>query len=113
NHPDLRRVRPEAVALEEGEGGEESESAARKTPSREIRVEQIRSLSGWFGTATHRGGWRVAVLYPAHAMNLIAANALLKVLEEPPPHTVFLLVTDTPDQLLPRSEEHTSELQSR
>src|SRR5690554_815816 len=101
NHPDLRRVRPEAVALEEGEGGEESESAARKTPSREIRVEQIRSLSGWFGTATHRGGWGVAVLYPAHAMNLIAANALLKVLEEPPPHTVFLLVTDTPDQLLP------------
>lgn len=101
NHPDLRRVRPEAVALEEGEGGEESESAARKTPSREIRVEQIRSLSGWFGTATHRGGWRVAVLYPAHAMNLIAANALLKVLEEPPLHTVFLLVTDTPDQLLP------------
>src|SRR5690606_14394461 len=38
---------------------------------------------------------------PAHAMNAIAANALLKLLEEPPPNTVFLLVADAPDRLLP------------
>lgn len=101
NHPDFRRVRPEAVALQEGEPVEESESATKKTPSREIRVEQIRGLSGWFSTATHRGGWRVAVIYPAQAMNLITANALLKVLEEPPPHTMFLLTTDAPELLLP------------
>lgn len=101
NHPDFRRVRPEAVALEEGEVAEESASQAKKTPSREIRVEQMRALSGWFNTATHRGGWRVAVIYPAQAMNLITANALLKVLEEPPPQTVFLLTTDAPDRLLP------------
>ena len=101
NHPDLRRVRPDAVAADEGEGAEENESQAKKTPSREIRVEQIRALSGWFNTATHRGGWRVAVIYPAQAMNIITANALLKVLEEPPPRTVFLLTTDAPDLLLP------------
>lgn len=101
NHPDFRRIRPEALALEEGEEVEEGASQARKTPSREIRVEQIRALSGWFNTATHRGGWRVAVIYPAQAMNHITANALLKVLEEPPPHTVFLLTTDAPDLLLP------------
>lgn len=101
NHPDFRRIRPEAVALEEGEATEESATQAKKTPSREIRVEQMRSLSGWFNTATHRGGWRVAVVYPAQAMNHITANALLKVLEEPPPHTVFLLSTDAPDLLLP------------
>lgn len=101
NHPDFRRVRPEAIALEEGEAAEESASQAKKTPSREIRVEQMRALSGWFNTATHRGGWRVAVIYPAQAMNLITANALLKVLEEPPPRTVFLLTTDAPDRLLP------------
>ena len=101
NHPDFRRVRPEAVALEEGEVLDESASQTKKTPSREIRVEQMRALSGWFNTATHRGGWRVAVIYPAQAMNHITANALLKVLEEPPPHTVFLLTTDAPDLLLP------------
>lgn len=101
NHPDFRRVRPEAVAQQEGEVVEETAAAARKQPSREIRVEQMRALSGWFSTATHRGGWRVAVIYPAQAMNHITANALLKVLEEPPPHTVFLLTTDAPDLLLP------------
>lgn len=101
NHPDFRRVRPDAVAAAEGEVDDENDSATKKNPSREIRVEQIRALSGWFGTATHRGGWRVAVIYPAQAMNVITANALLKVLEEPPPHTVFLLTTDAPDLLLP------------
>lgn len=101
NHPDFRRVRPDALALEEGETSEEGGSQTQKTPSREIRVEQMRALSGWFNTATHRGGWRVAVIYPAQAMNHITANALLKVLEEPPPQTVFLLTTDAPDLLLP------------
>ncbi|SOE49655.1 DNA polymerase III subunit delta' [Orrella dioscoreae] len=111
NHPDLRRIRPEAVALEEGaetaaEGGEEPAAetgggAAKRAPSKDIRIEQIRGLESWFNTATHRGGWRVAVLYPAHAMNVVSSNALLKVLEEPPPHTVFLLVADAPDRLLP------------
>lgn len=100
NHPDFRRIRPESLAHEEGDIPEEG-SQAQKSPSREIRVEQIRALSGWFNTATHRGGWRVAVIYPAHAMNHITANALLKVLEEPPPRTVFLLTTDAADLLLP------------
>lgn len=103
NHPDLRRIRPDAIALEEGEGAEDDtqKAAAKKAPSKEIRVEQLRSLGDWFNTATHRGGWRVAVIYPASAMNVISANALLKVLEEPPEHTVFLLVADAPDRLLP------------
>lgn len=106
NHPDLRRIRPEALALEEGaatgdDEGEAGSGAAKKAPSKDIRVDQLRALSPWFNTATHRGGWRVAVLYPARAMNAITANALLKVLEEPPEHTVFLLVADAPDRLLP------------
>ena len=101
NHPDFRRVRPEATAVEEGEIPEDTGTAARKNPSREIRVDQLRALSGWFGTATHRGGWRVAVIYPAEALNVFTANALLKVLEEPPPRTLFLLTADAPDRLLP------------
>lgn len=102
NHPDLRRIRPDAVAAQEGSAAEESdESGTKKQPSREIRIEQIRSLLPWFNTATHRGGWRVALLYPADALNTVAANALLKILEEPPDHTVFLLAAQTPDRLLP------------
>ncbi|MGB6105989.1 MAG: DNA polymerase III subunit delta' [Pusillimonas sp.] len=107
SHPDLRRIRPEAMAQEEGVVGAadddagQTASSAKKTPSKDIKVEQLRALHTWFNTATHRGGWRVAVLYPARAMNAITANALLKVLEEPPAHTVFLLVADAPDRLLP------------
>lgn len=107
SHPDLRRIRPEALAQEEGafnavsDDSEATGAAAKKQPSKEIKVEQLRALHTWFNTATHRGGWRVAVLYPARAMNAITANALLKVLEEPPAHTIFLLVADAPDRLLP------------
>ena len=102
NHPDFRRVRPEAVALEEGEAPEDATGAGNKrAPSREIRVEQLRALTDWYVTATHRGGWRVVAIYPADAMNHITANTLLKVLEEPPPRTVFLLTSDAPALLLP------------
>lgn len=105
NHPDLRMLRPEAVALAEGDAAAVDDGAEagapKRAPSKEIRIDQIRSLNGWFNTATHRGGWRVAIVYPAQALNVMAANALLKVLEEPPPATVFLLVADAPDRLLP------------
>jgi DNA polymerase-3 subunit delta' len=113
NHPDFRRIRPEAVALAEGQaedsldvdGGDEpaaeTKAAGKRAPSKEIRIEQIRSMESWVNTGTHRGGLRVVVLYPAEALNTISANGLLKVLEEPPPHTVFLLVSDAPDRLLP------------
>lgn len=104
NHPDIRRIRPDALAAEEAmtDASVESDaSTTKKSVSKEIRVDQLRELNSWFNTATHRGGWRVAVLYPAQALNVISANALLKVLEEPPPHTIFLLVADAPDRLLP------------
>ncbi|OVZ59989.1 DNA polymerase III subunit delta' [Pigmentiphaga sp. NML080357] len=111
NHPDFRRIRPEAIALaegqaEEGEAEEESadadgKKAGKRAPSREIRIEQIRAMESWANTGTHRGGLRVVVLYPAESLNTISANGLLKILEEPPPQTVFLLVSDAPDRLLP------------
>src|SRR5690606_1181607 len=83
------------------EAAEAAGGPTRKAPSRDIRVEQLRALHDWFNTATHRGGWRVAVLYPAEALNVISANALLQVLEEPPANTVILLTADAPDRLLP------------
>jgi DNA polymerase-3 subunit delta' len=105
-HPDYRRVRPEN--LEDGDGGaEEAEAAGKesgkagKTPSKEIRIEQIRALADFMNISTHRCGRRVVLLYPAEALNTVAANSLLKTLEEPPPDTVFLLVSHNVDRLLP------------
>jgi DNA polymerase-3 subunit delta' len=105
NHPDYRRVRPEALEddpVGEGEEGEESKKAAKtKAPSKEIKIEQIRSLADFMNISTHRQGLRVVVLYPAEALNMPASNALLKTLEEPPPGTVFLLSSNSLDRLLP------------
>jgi DNA polymerase-3 subunit delta' len=105
NHPDFRRVRPEALDDEDGDGadgGEERKTAkAAKTPSREIKIDQIRALADFMNVSTHRSGMRVVVLYPAEALNNAAANALLKTLEEPPPNTVFLLICNRLDRLPP------------
>ncbi len=106
NHPDYRRVRPEAFEDEppaEGEEGAESGGKAKSTkaPSKEIKIEQIRSLADFMNISTHRQGLRVVVLYPAEALNMPASNALLKTLEEPPPGTVFLLASNSLDRLLP------------
>ena len=100
NHPDLKRIRPETLALEEGAEQDEdegSESApvaevtgsSKRAPSKDIRVEQIRSLTPWFNNATHRSGFRVALIYPAEALTHISGNSLLKVLEEPPPAIAY------------------------
>lgn len=107
SHPDFRRVRPEVLDAEEEEGSAEAEestakkSASGKTPSRDIRIEQVRSLATFMNVSTHRAGLRVVMLYPAEALNAASANAILKTLEEPPPDTVFLLVTHRIDRLLP------------
>jgi DNA polymerase-3 subunit delta' len=105
NHPDYRRVRPEALEDEMPEGDDETASKgatkAAKTPSKEIKIEQIRALADFMNMSTHRQGLRVVVLYPAEALNTPASNALLKTLEEPPPGTVFLLSSNSLERLLP------------
>jgi DNA polymerase-3 subunit delta' len=100
NHPDFRVVEPEALAeTPAGEGEPPAKSAG--APSRQIKVDQIRELQGFLAVGTHRGGARVILVRPAEAMNAATANALLKSLEEPPPGTLFLLVSSAPDRLLP------------
>lgn len=51
-------------------------------------------------TATH-GGWRVVIIDDAHALNRNAQNAILKIIEEPPPRTLILITVTTPGALLP------------
>lgn len=101
NHPDFHLVRPEALD-DDADGGEDGkEGSKKKAPSKIIRIEQVRRLIDAVGVGTHRGGWRVVVMYPLEMLPVEAANALLKTLEEPPSSTLFLLITDRIDRLLP------------
>jgi DNA polymerase-3 subunit delta' len=95
SHPDYRLLQPEALGLE----GEEVETG--KKPSKQISVDQVRSLADFSGMSAHQGGRRVVIIHPAETMNVNAANALLKNLEEPPLGLLFILVTHRPQQLLP------------
>lgn len=102
NHPDFRSVEPEALADigEEIKEAREGESKGKK-PSQEIKIVQVRELAGLVNLSTHRNGMRVIIIHPAEAMNVNAANALLKTLEEPPPHTLIMLISHHAQSLLP------------
>ena len=66
-----------------------------------LSVDEIRRLADFFGMTSGAGGWRVAIVDTADDMNDNAANALLKMLEEPPGHAMLLLLSNTPGRLLP------------
>ncbi|KUJ76742.1 DNA polymerase III subunit delta' [Ruegeria marisrubri] len=67
----------------------------------EIVVEDIRKLGRFFGLSAADGGRRVVIVDCADEMNVSAANALLKMLEEPPARTTLLLISHQPSRLLP------------
>ncbi len=66
-----------------------------------ITVDEIRRVSRFLSMTAHDGGYRIVIVDPADDMNISAANALLKNLEEPPAKTVFVLVSHSPGRLLP------------
>jgi DNA polymerase-3 subunit delta' len=98
SHPDFRRLEPESLVR-----GEEAEQGAEKKEkaSTQISVDQARSLADFIHVSSHRGGSKVVLIHPAETLNVNAANALLKGLEEPPPRIYFLLVAHRWNQLLP------------
>lgn len=99
-HPDFRLLQPESEA--EGEDSADSEDGKRKKKaSKQIKVEQIRELAQFCSLSAHQGGQRVVLIQPAESMNPNAANALLKMLEEPPADLLFILVSHQYQQLLP------------
>ena len=90
-HPDFRLVTLQEKTTKEGE--------TRMATA--IEVDQAREAVDFVQLSTYRSGHRVVLVNPADTLNLAAANALLKVLEEPPLNTVFVLVSDQPRRLLP------------
>lgn len=73
----------------------------KKRLKAQITVEEIRRLNSFFGLSAADGGYRVVIVDSADEMNTAAANALLKVLEEPPRNAVLFLVSHRPARLLP------------
>jgi DNA polymerase-3 subunit delta' len=98
NHPDFRLLAPEADE-EAAEGRSDAKGKAKA--SRDIRIPQVRALAEFLAVGAHRAGRKVVLVAPADALNVPAANALLKTLEEPPGDTVFLLVSGRADRLPP------------
>lgn len=108
SHPDLMVVLPEALqaslgwqfSAEESEAGDKSGGKTKKL-SQEIKVDAIRAVVQFSQHTASRGRAKVVLVHPAERMNLIAANTLLKTLEEPPGQVRFVLSGAALDQLLP------------
>ncbi|MFN0038003.1 MAG: DNA polymerase III subunit delta' [Burkholderiales bacterium] len=104
NHPDFRLVEAGAAAEDSAEETAETVVAVKpaKKASRQILVDQIRALGSEFIWITpHRGRAKVVLISPAEDMHPSAANAVLKMLEEPPGDTYFVLVSHRPERVLP------------
>lgn len=99
NHPDYRLLTPEQEAQTADDEVPLVTSKAKKKQI--ISVEQIRDLGSFLELSSHHsGGLRVALIHPAETLNLASANALLKMLEEPPAGVIFILVSHQPQRLL-------------
>ena len=94
-HPDFNHIAP----IE----NEDDESSKRKTVRKKnIAIDQIRELSEYLELSAHQEkGKRIILIEPADTLNQAASNALLKILEEPPENTLFILVTSQLQKLLP------------
>jgi DNA polymerase-3 subunit delta' len=88
SHPDLHLLR--RIAKPDG-----------KSFTSNIPVDLVRRVIDRFGTSAGEGGWRVTIVDSAEDLDRPGANALLKLLEEPPPRSLFLIVAHAPGRILP------------
>ena len=87
-HPDFSLIR------------REWQGAAKRLAS-EISVDAVRNGLQVFQLSAAFGGWRIAIVDAAEDLNRNSANALLKMVEEPPQHSLILIVSHRPGQILP------------
>jgi DNA polymerase-3 subunit delta' len=98
SHPDMRWLK--RLEKEKGEG-----------LARDITVKQVRELGEFMAMTAALSPWRVAIIDSMDELNKEASNALLKILEEPPANTLFLLVSHAPGRLLPTIRSRCRRLQ--
>jgi DNA polymerase-3 subunit delta' len=73
----------------------------KKAASTTIPVDAVRRAMGMFNSTSANGGYRICIVDSAEDLTTASANALLKVIEEPPPRSIFLIVSHAPQRVLP------------
>jgi DNA polymerase-3 subunit delta' len=82
-------------------GGEDDAPPSERKPSQFISIDDVRNLHDFINLTARGDAGKTIVFFPAETLNVNAANALLKSLEEPPPATRFILVSHRPGYLPP------------
>jgi DNA polymerase-3 subunit delta' len=113
NHPDFVALLPQRLkgrlVQAELEGSPKIDPVTTETPddgdgkkeSAFIKIDEVRGAIGGINIGSHRGGKRIILIYPLESLREDASNTLLKSLEEPNADTVFILVSDRIDRVLP------------
>lgn len=105
SHPDMALLIPETLSIDWGypldEKTQKELDEKKRKPSKQIKIDAVLQLISFVQRTSSRGKGLVVVIYPAEAMNHVAANALLKSLEEPAGHCRFVLATEDSAALLP------------
>lgn len=97
--PESLRVGPEKETFKRIAAGSHSDLLVLE--GEDIKVDETRKVGSFLSMTPAESDWRVVIIDSADAMNRNAANALLKVLEEPPARAILLLVSHNPGSLLP------------
>jgi DNA polymerase-3 subunit delta' len=102
-HPDLFVLLPERDRRTSGwlHADDKPEDDGKRKPSRQIRIDEVRSAIDWVGKTSARGRGKVWALHPVEALNEHSASALLKTAEEPPAGTRLVLTCSDPLSILP------------
>ena len=108
-HPDLKVIERDFIdsdkkkiikAIKEGEAMDE-EALGELKKSAVIKVDEVRTINEFLGKKSFDGNWRIVIIDSADELNINGANAVLKVLEEPPAKSLLLLISHNPSKLLP------------
>lgn len=109
SHPDLKIIERDYTdtdkkkilkAIKDGEQLSSGEMKELKK-SAFIRVDDVRTINEFLSKRSSNDGWRIVIIDSIDDMNVASANAVLKILEEPPHKTLLLLISHNPNQLLP------------
>ncbi len=119
SHPDLKIIERDYTdtdrrkiikAINEGEQLSSDEMKGLKK-SAFIRVDDVRTINDFLSKRSGNDGWRIVIIDSIDDMNPASANAVLKILEEPPYKTLMLLISHNPNKLLPTIKSRCAKLQ--
>ena len=118
SHPDLKVIERDYIeadkkkilkAIKAGEAMDDAELQSLKKSSF-IKIDEVRSINEFMSKKSAQDGWRIVIIDSIDDMNAAAANALLKILEEPPAKSMIMLISHNVGKLLPTIKSRCSKL---